>query len=82
MADEGKVYDDLYLTELEQKIIDAHRNGAGIDIYFYREQTVDEAIRKINQFGEVTDIWELTHAIVFRRNDAHRNLAINAYIDK
>ena len=42
----------------------------------------DEAIRKINQFGEVTDIWELTDTIVFRRNDAHRNLVINAYIDK
>lgn len=82
MADEGKAYDDLYLTELEQKIIDAHRNGARIDIHFHGEQTADEAIKKINQFGEVTHIWELTHTIAFRRDDNHRNLNIIAYIDK
>ena len=82
MAEEGKSYDDLYLTEMEQKIIDAHRNGARIDIHFHGEQTAEEAIRKINEFGEVTDIWELTHAIAFRRGDNRRKLDINAYIDK
>lgn len=78
----GKTYDDLYLTDIERIIIDSYRNGARIDIHFHGEQTADEAIRKINQFGEVTDIWELTHTIAFRRDDNDRNLDITAYIDK
>lgn len=78
----GKTYDDLYLTDIERIIIDSYRNGARIDIHFHGEQTADEAIRKINKFGEVTDIWELTHTIAFRRDDNHRNLDITAYIDK
>lgn len=82
MANEGKVYDDLYLTDIERVIIDSYRNGTRIDIHFHGEQTADEAIRKINKFGEVTNTWELTYSIAFTRDDNHGNLGITAYVDK
>lgn len=82
MADEGKVYDDLYLTATEKALVHAHREGANIDVHFHHNATVDEAVAAINKFGDVDKIYDQRTAIGFIMFDGSENLFVAAYIDK
>lgn len=81
MADEGKAYDDLYLTELEQKIIDAHRNGAHITVAYYDESNYEEATDKVLAFGKVKTIFDLGYAVAFGTHDYSNGTSVKTYID-
>ncbi len=82
MADEGKAYDDLYLTELEQKIIDAHRNGAHITVTYYDESNYEEATDKVMEFGNIHTIRDLITAAAFGIHNYSEGVTVKAYLNK
>jgi hypothetical protein len=82
MANEGKAYDNLYLSDLEQKIIDAHRNGAHITVTYYDESNYEEATDKVMEFGNIKTIRDLGSATAFGIHDYSKGFTVKAYIDK
>lgn len=82
MADEGKAYDNLYLSDLEQKIIDAHRNGAHITVSFYDETDYFDVLALLSEFGGVKRIFDLSNTVAFGNHNYHERWSVKAYIDK
>lgn len=82
MTNKGKAYDDLYLTELEQKIIDAHRNGAHVAVTYYNEENYSNVVKKLKVFGGIKRIFDLGHCVAFGNHNYSERWSVKAYIDK
>ena len=81
MADKEKAYDNLYLSDLEQKIIDANRNGAHVTVTYYDESDYKESTDKVMKFGNIENIRDIGTAVAFSKHNFHERWNVKAYLD-
>lgn len=73
--------DSTKLTEEEKAIIAAKRLGAGIEVYFHRCETYEEAVKKANLLGTISRIQDLDHTVGFS-TDSKKKTKFTSFLDK
>ena len=54
-ADTKKEGETMELSYIERRLVQAHREGAKIHVNYHDNESLDEAIERMQRFGKITD---------------------------
>jgi len=65
----GINYTEMLLTDEELAVVKSMRDGAKVEVNYWLRSNPDEAIEKVNNFGDVDRIYDLKDTVSFASND-------------